>query len=49
MLTNKQQLALNRKEIRKTVILLMILTLLVTSIGTAAAKGKPDKPSPDPV
>jgi len=49
MLTNKQQLALNRKEIRKTVILLMTLTLVVTSIGTAAAKGKPDKPSPNPV
>jgi len=47
MVTRKMQLVQNRKEMRKTVILLLALTLVVTSIGAAAAKGKPS--SPDPV
>ncbi len=51
-MANKQRLKLNQDTMRKTVILLMTLTLVVTSIGAAAAKGKPDtpdKPSSDPV
>jgi len=40
MVTRKMQLVQNRKEMRKTVILLLALTLVVTSIGAAAAKGK---------
>jgi len=50
--TNKQRLTQNHNTMRKTVILLMTLTLVVTSIGAAAAKGKPakpDKPSSNPV
>ncbi len=47
MVTIKQRLKLNQNTMRKTVILLMTLTLVVTSIGAAAAKpdkpGKPDK------
>jgi hypothetical protein len=44
MVTNKQRLTLNQDTMRKTVILLMTLTLVVMSIGAATAKGKPDKP-----
>ncbi len=43
MVTIKQRLKLNQNTMRKTVILLMTLTLVVTSIGAATAKGKPDK------
>lgn len=46
MVTNTQRLKLNQNTIRKTVILLMTATLVVTSIGAATAKGKP---SPKPV
>lgn len=48
MVNNKQRLLLNRKGMRKAVILLMTLALVTASAGTAAAK-KPGKPSPDPV
>jgi len=49
----QNQMTQNHNTMRKTVILLMTLTLVVTSIGAATAKGrppdKPDKPSSDPV
>ena len=49
MVSNKHRPLLNRKGMRKALILLMTLALVVTSIGAAAAKGKPDKPSSAPV
>lgn len=48
MVNNKQRLLLNRKGMRKAVILLMTLVLVTASAGTAAAK-KPGEPSPGPV
>ncbi len=51
-MVTQDQMTRNHNTMRKTVILLITLTLVVTSIGAATAKGKPvkpDEPSSDPV